>query len=145
MPMTMPKNRESSDIPFSGWLYADPSFVDPRAPAGRAFARLRQLVIAEHESALPAPCGVDDDVMTGRPGRSDHVPEILLDLAAFQSKLAGNRRRCPRFQRDSLEQVPSKCHGQTVEYFAQSLRISAASRGTPVIGSSFSVSYSADM
>jgi hypothetical protein len=69
------------------FLNTDLRFVQPRASTRRTLARLRKPVFVERESTGPAAGRDDDDVKPGRTRRSESVPKVVLNIAAFETKI----------------------------------------------------------
>src|SRR5262245_63945010 len=86
-------------------------FIDPAALAVGAPARLGEAVLAEHEAALLAARGLDDDRVAGGLRGSNRVTQIVFHVAAIEAELARDRRRRARFGRQNPDEVAPESHG----------------------------------
>ena len=87
---------------------ADLRLVQPRAPASRTLARLRELLFVEGESAGSTAGGDDEDLVAGGFGRTQRVTQIVLDVTALQAKLPRKPRHRPRLVGQQRQQIRSK-------------------------------------
>ena len=73
-----------------------------------------EAVFAEDEAALLATCGLDDNRVAGGAGGSDGVAQVVLDVAAIEAELAGDRRSGARLRRQHPDEIAPERHDACV-------------------------------